>query len=49
MKYSIYMYVYEEKDREIYGFNLEMNRIVWKNFLSFLVVVLVLKEFCVID
>lgn len=49
MKYSIHMHVHEEKDRETHGLNLEMNRTVWKNFLSLLAAALVLKEFCVTD
>lgn len=49
MKYSIHMHVHEEKDRETHCLNLEMNRTVWKNFLSLLAAALVLKEFCVTD
>lgn len=49
MKYSIHMHVHEEKDRETHGLNLEMNRTVWKNFLSLLAAALVLKEFFVTD
>lgn len=45
MKYSIHMHVHEEKDRETHGLNLEMNRTVWKNFLSLLAAALDLKEF----
>lgn len=33
---------------ETHGLNLEMNRTVWKNFLSLLAAALVLKEFFVI-
>lgn len=47
--HSIHMHVHEEKDRETHGLNLEMNRTVWKNFLSLLAAALVLKEFCVTD
>lgn len=49
MKYNIHMHVHEEKDRETHGLNLEMNRTVWKNFLSLLAAALVLKEFFVTD
>lgn len=49
MKHSIHMHVHEEKDRETHGLNLEMNRTVWKNFLSLLAAALVLKEFFVTD